>query len=143
MRRQVLDCIKNILSNRHMCSDELRAVRFVMKSIDLHAKVTAKFIATVQDFAEALTSWQAARGDVTEYRQTMQVIAIRFPQVSQYPEVKYDLRESTMDFGRDSISKVEREHIHTDDALDAGEGGTPESYPLMKVDNKKWQGGRG
>lgn len=129
-----------MLNDRHMCSDELRAVRFVMKSIDPQAKVTARFIRTVQDFAGALTGWRAIHGDATHYRQTLQAIIARFPQVSEYLGA---LEKSGIGLSNDSMPKLEHEHIHVHEESDADKGRAPESYPLMKVANKKWQRGRG
>ncbi len=68
-----------------MCPDELRAVRFVVKSVDSQA-ISDIFIKAVRCFMEELTYWRKNGGNPTDYNETRHVIASKLPQVVVFQE---------------------------------------------------------
>lgn len=127
-----------------MYSDELRAVRAIMKSIDPQTKVPARFLLTVQNLAKALDIWRVGSGDPTSYYQTMQAILERFPQVKEYLEEEYgDPSKSEINYTNNSSQKFEYYPTYGYEEWSGTrhDRGKSESHPLMTVENQNRQGG--
>ncbi|KAF5346079.1 hypothetical protein D9756_010837 [Leucocoprinus leucothites] len=141
-RRQFLECIKNILGNRHISQDELHATRAIILSIDLRVHVSARFHKTIQDLAKELAVWRTSRGDTWNYNQTLQAIVVRFPQLRNQFGMEADEKatvgvENVHASGDNKVEFSQGQEQDNWEERNSGDEGRLESHPLVMVGNQR------
>ncbi|KAJ3566711.1 hypothetical protein NP233_g6833 [Leucocoprinus birnbaumii] len=109
-RRQILDCVKNILGFRHLSTNELKATRVIIYNSSDKSQIHTKLLETIQDLARELYVWRANRRDTWGYNQVLEAIFACFPQLGHQVQTEIDERgtpgATEVDQGIDESNRV-------------------------------------